>query len=69
MNDSLSNIEKKINHEIKELKDKSKDESLINRLRPQIESEGLIEPLTALDLGNSKFLLLAGQHRYQDSKA
>ena len=43
---------------------REKDESLINRLKPQIESEGLIEPLTLLDMGSNQFLLLAGQHRY-----
>lgn len=43
---------------------REKDESLISRLKPQIESEGLIEPLTVLDLGHDDFLLLAGQHRY-----
>jgi uncharacterized ParB-like nuclease family protein len=43
---------------------REKDQSLVNRLKPQIESEGLIEPLTVLDQGNGKFLLLAGQHRY-----
>src|SRR5438093_939029 len=41
---------------------REKDESLINRLKPQIESEGLIEPLTVLDQGTGNFLLLAGQH-------
>ena len=43
---------------------REKDESLLNKLRPQIEAEGLIEPLTVLDMGNNQFLLLAGQHRY-----
>ena len=43
---------------------REKDETLLNRLRPQIETEGLIEPLTVLDMGNNQFLLLAGQHRY-----
>jgi hypothetical protein len=43
---------------------REKDETLLNRLRPQIETEGLIEPLTLLDIGNNQFLLLAGQHRY-----
>lgn len=47
---------------------REKDESLINRLSPQIESEGLIEPLTVLDMGNNQFLLLAGQHRYHVCK-
>lgn len=43
---------------------REKDESLLNRLKPQIESEGLIEPLTVHDMGNNQFLLIAGQHRY-----
>jgi len=43
---------------------REKDDALINKLKPQIESEGLIEPLTVEDLGNNEFLLLAGQHRY-----
>ena len=43
---------------------RTKDESLLNKLRPQIEAEGLIEPLTILDVGNNQFLLLAGQHRF-----
>ena len=43
---------------------REKDESLLNKLRPQIEAEGLIEPLTVLDMGNNQFLLLAGQHRF-----
>lgn len=43
---------------------REKDVSLINRLTPQIEAEGLIEPLTVMDMGNNRFLLLAGQHRY-----
>ncbi len=43
---------------------REKDEALIGKLKPQIESEGLIEPLTLLDLGNNQFLLIAGQHRY-----
>lgn len=47
---------------------REKDESLINRLTPQIESEGLIEPLTVLDLSNDQYLLLAGQHRYHVCK-
>ena len=47
---------------------REKDDSLINRLIPQIESEGLIEPLTVLDLGENEFLLLAGQHRYHVCK-
>jgi len=40
------------------------DETLLNKLNPQIQAEGLIEPLTVLDMGNNQFLLLAGQHRY-----
>ena len=44
------------------------DQSLLNRLKPQIKSEGLIEPLTVEDLGNGEFLLLAGQHRYHVCK-
>jgi hypothetical protein len=47
---------------------REKDDSLINRLTPQIESEGLIEPLTVLDLSNEEYLLLAGQHRYHVCK-
>ena len=43
---------------------RGKDESLLNKLKPQIEAEGLIEPLTVLDMGNNQFLLIAGQHRY-----
>jgi hypothetical protein len=43
---------------------REKDQSLLNKLKPQIEAEGLIEPLTVMDLGNNQFLLLAGQHRY-----
>ena len=42
---------------------RDKDEALLRRLQPQISAEGLIEPLTVEDLGNSQFLLLAGQHR------
>ena len=43
---------------------REKDSSLIKRLAPQVNAEGLIEPLTVEDLGNNQFLLLAGQHRY-----
>lgn len=43
---------------------REKDDSLIKKLKPQIEAEGLIEPLTVQDLGGKEFLLLAGQHRY-----
>ena len=43
---------------------RDKDQSLLDRLKPQIEAEGLIEPLTVLDMGNNQFLLIAGQHRY-----
>jgi len=43
---------------------REKDQALLDKLRPQIESEGLIEPLTVMDLGNNQFLLIAGQHRY-----
>ena len=43
---------------------REKDSSLLRRLEPQINAEGLIEPLTVEDLGNNQFLLLAGQHRY-----
>lgn len=43
---------------------RDKDQALLNRLTPQIEAEGLIEPLTVLDMSNNQFLLLAGQHRY-----
>ncbi len=43
---------------------REKDLSLLKRLEPQINAEGLIEPLTVEDLGNNQFLLLAGQHRY-----
>lgn len=43
---------------------REKDKSLMNKLTPQINAEGLIEPLTVEDLGNNQFLLLAGQHRY-----
>lgn len=43
---------------------REKDEALLRRLRPQIQAEGLIEPLTVEDLGNNQYLLLAGQHRY-----
>ena len=43
---------------------REKDEALLRRLKPQVDAEGLIEPLTVEDLGNNQFLLLAGQHRY-----
>ncbi len=43
---------------------REKDASLLKRLEPQVNAEGLIEPLTVEDLGNSQYLLLAGQHRY-----
>ncbi len=43
---------------------REKDSNLLKRLDPQINAEGLIEPLTVEDLGNNQFLLLAGQHRY-----
>ena len=43
---------------------REKDSNLLKRLEPQINAEGLIEPLTVEDLGNNQFLLLAGQHRY-----
>ena len=43
---------------------REKDPNLLRRLKPQVNSEGLIEPLTVEDLGNNQFLLLAGQHRY-----
>lgn len=43
---------------------REKDPALLKRLEPQINAEGLIEPLTVEDLGNNQFLLLAGQHRY-----
>ena len=43
---------------------REKDISLLKRLAPQINAEGLIEPLTVEDLGNDQYLLLAGQHRY-----
>ena len=43
---------------------REKDSSLLKRLEPQVNAEGLIEPLTVEDLGNDQFLLLAGQHRY-----
>jgi len=43
---------------------REKDPSLLKRLEPQVNAEGLIEPLTVEDLGNNQFLLLAGQHRY-----
>jgi len=43
---------------------REKDSNLLKRLGPQVNAEGLIEPLTVEDLGNNQFLLLAGQHRY-----
>jgi ParB-like chromosome segregation protein Spo0J len=43
---------------------RDKDPALLRRLEPQINAEGLIEPLTVEDLGNDQYLLLAGQHRY-----
>ena len=43
---------------------RDKDPALLRRLEPQINAEGLIEPLTVEDLGNNQYLLLAGQHRY-----
>lgn len=43
---------------------REKDPALLKRLEPQINAEGLIEPLTVEDLGNNQFLLIAGQHRY-----
>ena len=43
---------------------RDKDDALLRRLEPQINAEGLIEPLTVEDLGNEQFLLLAGQHRF-----
>ncbi len=43
---------------------REKDPSLLKRLEPQVNAEGLIEPLTVEDLGNNQYLLLAGQHRY-----
>jgi hypothetical protein len=43
---------------------REKDASLLKRLAPQVNAEGLIEPLTVEDLGNNQYLLLAGQHRY-----
>jgi len=43
---------------------REKDQALLDKLKPQIESEGLIEPLTVMDMGNNQFLLIAGQHRY-----
>jgi len=43
---------------------REKDLNLLKRLGPQVNAEGLIEPLTVEDLGNNQFLLLAGQHRY-----
>ena len=41
---------------------REKDEALLRRLKPQVDAEGLIEPLTVEDIGNNQFLLLAGQH-------
>ena len=43
---------------------RDKDPALLRRLTPQVNAEGLIEPLTVEDLGNNQYLLLAGQHRY-----
>ena len=43
---------------------REKDANLLKRLEPQVNAEGLIEPLTVEDLGNNQYLLLAGQHRY-----
>ena len=43
---------------------RQKDPSLLKQLAPQVNAEGLIEPLTVEDLGINQFLLLAGQHRY-----
>ena len=43
---------------------RDKDLALLRRLEPQVNAEGLIEPLTVEDLGNNQYLLLAGQHRY-----
>ena len=43
---------------------RDKDPALLRRLEPQVNAEGLIEPLTVEDLGNNQYLLLAGQHRY-----
>ena len=43
---------------------RQKDPRLLAKLEPQVNAEGLIEPLTVEDLGNNQFLLLAGQHRY-----
>ena len=43
---------------------RDKDPVLLRRLGPQVNAEGLIEPLTVEDLGNNQYLLLAGQHRY-----
>lgn len=48
---------------------REKDSSLLKRLEPQVNAEGLIEPLTVEDLGNKQFLLLAGQHRYHVLRA
>ncbi len=48
---------------------REKDSSLLKRLEPQVNAEGLIEPLTVEDLGNNQFLLLAGQHRYHVLRA
>ena len=36
-----------------------KDDALLRKLEPQINAEGLIEPLTVEDLGNDQYLLLA----------
>ena len=43
---------------------RDKDPALLRKLEPQVNAEGLIEPLTVEDLGNNQYLLLAGQHRY-----
>ena len=43
---------------------RDKDPALLRKLAPQVNAEGLIEPLTVEDLGNNQYLLLAGQHRY-----
>lgn len=48
---------------------REKDNSLLKRLEPQVNAEGLIEPLTVEDLGNNQFLLLAGQHRFHVLRA
>jgi len=43
---------------------RDKDPALLRKLEPQVNAEGLIEPLTVEDLGNNQYLLIAGQHRY-----